>query len=221
MKNNLPDWLNRYRGILLDVDGTLIDSNRHHAETWQQTLEEAGYPVTVAQVYRLIGKGSDKLLPELTGIGKDSEVGQALLERQGNLFNQRIPQMQAFSGVREAIEQWRKADMPLDIASSGAPDDIEKLLRQGGLADVLQAPGETESPDVSKPDPDAIILAAQRLGLDPKDCLMIGDTPYDLLAAQKAGCDCLIFRSNPMWTEADFDGALRQFDDWTTLNLSA
>ena len=201
----LIELFKRYRGVLLDVDGTLVDSNRHHAETWQQALNEAGYPVDLDTVFRLIGKGADKLLPELSGLDQESEAGKAILAQQGELFKRRIPQMVAFDGVRELIEALRKADFVPEIASSGQPDDVEKLLRQINISDLLTPPPETDAP--SKPDPDALLLAAERLGLEPRDCLMIGDTPYDLQAAQKADCDCVIFNSNPMWTAADFEGA--------------
>lgn len=195
----LPEAFRCYRGVLLDIDGTLADSNLIHAQTWQQALEEGGYPATVAQVYRLIGKGADWLLPELAGVQSESAEGKQLSSRQSELFMRRLGEIQPFGGIREFIERLLKQGDLLAVASSGSPEHVSATLRQIGLADLLQPLPERLIPDTSKPAPDVIEQAAQSIGLSAPDCVMIGDTLYDVEAAQRAGSGFWPVRTNPVW----------------------
>ena len=195
----LPAAFKAYRGILLDVDGTLADSNLLHARTWQQGFMQAGYPVTLADVYARIGKGADWLLPELTGIKDHSAEGQALIQQQSEAFLKDLPTVQAIAGAREWIEQLKKQGYLVALASSGSPEHVAATLRQIGLADLLQPLPARLLPEDSKPAPDVIEQAAQSIGLAPADCVMVGDTIYDAQAAKKAGSAFWPVLTNPVW----------------------
>src|SRR3954470_16932720 len=109
----------RTRGVLLDVDGTLIDSNTLHAEAWSETLAEFGFTVDVDRVRRLIGKGGDKVLPELTGLEEDSDDGKRILERRGEVFKEKyLPRVKAFPKSRALLERMRQAGLSLAVATS-------------------------------------------------------------------------------------------------------
>lgn len=195
----LPESFKQYRGILLDIDGTLADTNLLHATTWHQALNAQGYPVTLAQVYHLIGKGADWLLPQLAGVAADSAAGQAVSEQQSTLFLQQLHTVSSFTGAREFVKMIRKDGFLVAVASSGSPEHVEAILRQIGLSDLLAPLPEHLIPDDSKPAPDILQQAAKQLAIPLHDCVMIGDTSYDQQAAQRAGCGFWPVHTNPVW----------------------
>ena len=197
--DTLPDTFKKYRGILLDVDGTLADSNLQHATTWQKALHEAHYEVTLQAVYEKIGKGSDWLLPELTGLSCDSTAGQAIIDRQSELFLEQLNNIYIVNGARSFVEQIKKQGYLVALASSGSADHISATLRQIGLSDLLEPLPESLIPDTSKPAPDVLEQAARFIGLNSRDCLMIGDTCYDQQAAQRAKSGFYPVLTNPIW----------------------
>ena len=92
--------------VLLDIDGTLVDSNDEHARAWVEALSEAGYDVAFDRVRRLIGKGGDKLLPELTGVDEQSASGKKLTERRSEIFQQiYLPRIRAFPGAKALLQR--------------------------------------------------------------------------------------------------------------------
>src|SRR3954471_20554630 len=96
--------MERPTGVLLDVDGTLVDSNDAHAHAWLKALAEAGVSAEFTAVRRLIGKGGDKLLPEVSGIEADSARGQAISKRRGEIFQQEyLPKLRPFPGAKELL----------------------------------------------------------------------------------------------------------------------
>lgn len=174
--------------ILLDVDGTLIDSNDAHARAWVEALEEAGFEPNYISIRKKIGMGGDHLLPNVTGIDIDEEEGREISESRSRIFREKyLPKLQAFPGTRELLLRLREEGYKLVIATSAPKEDLEALLKQGGLAD-LKIPATTASEDKSsKPDPDIIEAALKLAGAKPGEAIMLGDTPYDVSAAEKAG----------------------------------
>lgn len=200
-------------GVLLDVDGTLIDSNDAHARSWVETLAEFGYVLPVERLRELIGMGGDHLLPEATGLAKDSPQGQAISTRRKQLFQERyLPQIQAFPQVRRLLEQMRAAGMRLVVATSAAPDELEALLERSGAQDLIEASTSSGDAKHSKPDPDIVSAALERLGLPKQDVLMLGDTPYDVQAARRAGVGIVALRCGG-WPDHKLQGALAVYND--------
>lgn len=201
------------RGVLLDVDGTLIDSNDAHARSWVETLAEFGYKLPLERLRELIGMGGDHLLPEATGLEKDSSQGKAISERRKQLFKERyLSQIQPFAQVRPLLAHMRGAGMRLVVATSASPDELEALLERSGAQDLIEA--STSSGDVkhSKPDPDIVGAALERLDLPKETVLMLGDTPYDVEAARRAGIRIVALRCGG-WRDDDLQGALAIYDD--------
>src|SRR5258708_1111111 len=109
----------RLKGVLLDVDGTLVDSNDAHAEAWVRALAEAGVRAEFAKVRRLIGKGGDKLLPEVAGIDAASPRGKAIGERRGEIFQtEYLPSLRPFPGARDLLLRMKGNGLRLAVASS-------------------------------------------------------------------------------------------------------
>lgn len=205
--------MSRIDGVIFDVDGTLIDSNDAHARAWVAALAEHGYDVPFERVRRLIGMGGDKLLPSVAGIDTDSERGKQIDKRRGAIFQQRfLPEVGAFPQVRPLLERLSADGMRLVVASSAKGDEIDTLLERTGAADLFESSTSSSDAPRSKPDPDIVEAALSQLGLPAGQVLMIGDTPYDIEAAAKAGIGIVALRSGG-WGDADLAGALAVYDD--------
>src|SRR4051812_43129426 len=122
--------MNAIRGVLLDVDGTLLDSNDAHAHAWVKALAEHGRKVPWKVVRRLIGMGGDKLLPEVADIREDSAEGKQISARRGEIFQtDYLPSLQAFPGAHELLQRMRAEELRLVVASSAKEDELKGLLR--------------------------------------------------------------------------------------------
>ncbi len=175
--------------VIFDVDGTLIDSVDLHARAWQDAFREFGHEVAFDKLRGQIGKGGDQLLPVFLSKDEVDATGKALNERRGEIFKQRyLPQIKPFPMVRELLKRIQEDGMQIALASSAKQDELEAYKRAARIEDLLQAETSTDDADKSKPEPDIFEAAMQRLGdVDPKQVIVIGDTPYDAEAAGKAG----------------------------------
>jgi HAD superfamily hydrolase (TIGR01509 family) len=198
--------------VLLDIDGTLVDSNAAHARAWVDALAEAGYRVSYEEVRRLIGKGGDKLLPELTGISKDSPQGKKISDRRTAIFKEKyLPHIRAFPGARELLERLHDDGFRLVAATSAQEDEMNALLEiTGGAQFFYHATSSNDAPK-SKPDPDIVEAALVKARCPAERAVMLGDTPYDVEAATRAGVRVLALRSGG-WGDADLAGAIAIYD---------
>jgi len=205
--------MNRPTGVLLDVDGTLVDSNDQHAHAWVRALAEASVTVEFAAVRRLIGKGGDKLLPEISGIDAESTQGKAIGKRRGEIFRvEYLPKLRPFPGVREMLARMSREGLKLAVASSSERDQLESLLEVCGADEFIAASTSSDDAENSKPDPDIVRAALQRLGQPPEKVILLGDTPYDIEASSKAGIRVVALRCGG-WGDTDLGGAVQIYDD--------
>lgn len=203
----------RPRAVLLDIDGTLIDSNDAHARAWTETGVELGYDIPFQKARPLIGMGGDKVLPRLTGLEEDSDEGRKVLDRRGEIFRSRhLETCRAFDGTRELLERMRDDGIKLVIATSASEDDLGPLLDRAGIADLIHAATHADDAEESKPAPDIVEAALEEAGFPAAECLMIGDTPYDVAAANRAGVRILAVRCGG-WGDDDLEGAAAVFAD--------
>jgi HAD superfamily hydrolase (TIGR01509 family) len=202
-----------YRAVLLDVDGTLVDSNDAHAHAWVDVGEEAGIDIRFDEVRAMIGMGSDKVLPRLAGVDRESDEGNALAERHGEIFRSSyLPSLSAFPGARDMLEKLLAADITLVVATSASGKDMNAILKQAGLHDLLSLKTNSNDVEDSKPDPDIVHAALLKAGVRAEDAIMIGDTPYDIAAARRAGVRAVAFRCGGWWTDEDLSGATWIYD---------
>lgn len=195
-------------GILLDIDGTLIDSNEAHARAWMEALEEAGIPADYSEIRAKIGEGGDRLLPQVTGIASESELGQRLAGRRDEIFRlDYLPKLRSFAGTRSLLELFRDRGFRYAAATSGSRRDAEALLIQARLDDLIDELVTGDDAAASKPAPDILTLALARLGLSAKDAVMLGDTPYDIEAARRAGMPAVAFTCGG-WSREALKGAM-------------
>jgi HAD superfamily hydrolase (TIGR01509 family) len=201
------------RVVVLDIDGTLIDSNDAHAHAWVDVGREFGIDIDFGHVRRLIGMGGDKVLPQVAGMEEESETGQRIKERRGEIFRERyLPTLQPFPRARELLERFRADGYALAVATSASKDDMDALLKQAGIRDLMDEKTSSSDADESKPDPDIVQAALESADAEPEEAIMLGDTPYDVEAAGRAGVRCVALRCGG-WGDADLGDAVAVYDD--------
>jgi HAD superfamily hydrolase (TIGR01509 family) len=202
-----------YRAVIFDVDGTLVDSNDAHAQAWVEALSESGRHVDFARVRPLIGMGGDKLLPTVTGLSPDSAEGEAISTRRGKIFLERfVPRLQPTRGARELLQSLRADGLKLYVATSAKEEELQPLLRVADADKYMESTTSSDDADRSKPDPDIVTAALQRTRRPTHESIMIGDTPYDVEAALRAGINIIALRSGG-WRDRDLQDALAIYDD--------
>jgi len=202
------------RTVLLDIDGTLIDSNDAHARAWVGSLRAHGYVVPFEQVRPLIGMGGDKVLPELTGLDPESGEAKRMGETRSELFLKReLPSLQPTRGVRPLLEHMLAVGLELTVATSAKSDEVRAVLEQAGVSDLIQLASSADDAERSKPDPDIVQAALRRCGRPACEAMMLGDTPYDIEAAARAGVDAIALRCGGWWNDAALAGAVAIYDD--------
>lgn len=200
------------RGVIFDVDGTLVDSNDAHAQSWVDTFAEAGYDVPFDVVRPLIGMGGDKLLPKTIGIKADSEEGKKLTRRRSEIFHEEyLPRLKPLAGSRDLVLRVRSDKMKAIVATSAKDEELQSLLKAAQVADLMGEKATASDAKRSKPDPDIVHAAIEESELPPSDLVMIGDTPYDIEAATRAGLRVIAFRSGG-WKDPDLKGAVEIYD---------
>jgi len=209
----MPRYLSGVSAIVFDVDGTLIDSNPAHAEAWALALSEYGSPHEPDHIRPLIGMGSDKLLPMVARLEVESPQGKAILARKKTLFYERLPRLQPTRGARALLTFLREQGKTLVVATSADEEEMHAILEQAGVADLIPRRTSSDDADRSKPDPDIVRAALALASTPPAAAVMIGDTPYDIEAARRAGVDCIALRCGGWWPDLDLGGAIAIADD--------
>lgn len=202
--------------LIFDVDGTLVDSNDAHAAAWSDALREADVVRDAKTIRPFIGKGADKLLPEVAGLPADGERGRHVAERRSAIFRDvYLPRVRPFPGVRALFERLDRDGVRRAIASSAADEELDLLLKIAEVADLVPHRTSADDVEASKPDPDVVEAALACLDreapLDRRAALFVGDTPYDVEAARRAGLGVIAVRCGG-WTDADLRGARAIFE---------
>lgn len=200
------------KGVIFDIDGTLVDSNDAHARSWTDTFAEAGYDVPFDAVRPLIGMGADKLLPKTVGVEDDSRDGKMLLARRSEIFREKyLPHLRALPGSRALVDRVRAGGLDPIVATSARNDELKALLTAADVSDLMEEKATASDARRSKPDPDIVHAAIRRSGLAPESLVMIGDTPYDVEAATRAGVRIIAFRSGG-WKDEQLEDAAEIYD---------
>jgi phosphoglycolate phosphatase-like HAD superfamily hydrolase len=195
--------MRRYAAVLLDIDGTLVDSNDAHAHAWVEALGRHAVAVGFERVRRMIGMGGDRLVEAVTGWPRDSARVQALQDERTTLFLERwIRRVQPLDRARELVLRLQREGYQLALASAAGKAELEPLLAIAGVADLIDDRARPPKPAASKPDPATIEVALSRIDVDRSRAVMIGDTPYDVEAARGAAVDALGFTSGGYSVEA-------------------
>jgi len=199
-------------GVIFDIDGTLVDSNDAHAQSWVDTFADAGYDVPFDVVRPLIGMGADKLLPKTIGVKHDSKGGKKLIKLRSEIFREKyLPTLRPLKGSRALVLRVRADGLKAIVATSAKDEELQGLLKAAEVADLMEEKATASDARRSKPDPDIVEAAIEESGTSLRKLVMIGDTPYDVEAATKAKVRTIAFRSGG-WSDDDLHGAVEIYD---------
>lgn len=178
--------VNRPTALVLDVDGTLLDTNYLHVIAWWESFLAAGYEVSCFDIHRALGHGGDELVETLIGHG-DDRVVEGHRERWAPLRERCLP----FHDVAELIRTTAARGVQVVYCTSGDDQDVEDFRRKIGCDDVVAAVVNASDVGQAKPAPDIVQAALASVGVAPQDAVMVGDTVYDVRAAAAAGVACI------------------------------
>ncbi|MCU0533615.1 MAG: HAD family hydrolase [Hydrococcus sp. Prado102] len=186
------------QGAILDVDGTLVLSNDAHAQAWVEAFAAFGYSIEFEQVRPLIGMGGDQIVPKFApGLSDKEGKGKEIADRRKELIIDKYgPNLSPAKGTRDLILKMQSQGLHLIIASSATEQELSVLLKAAEVDDLLSQDEATTSSDAesSKPEPDIVEAALNKSDMQPQQAIMLGDTPYDIESANKAGVEVIAFR---------------------------
>ncbi|HSP74006.1 MAG TPA: HAD family hydrolase [Gaiellaceae bacterium] len=169
---------------LLDVDGTLVDTNYHHAVAWYRAFRQHGFPLPVWRIHRHIGMGGDKMIAALLSDEVEERAGDDIRAAEKALYLQLIEEVEPLPGARELLLELKRRGHTIVLVSSAKEDELMhylELLDARGLADAWTSSADVEA---TKPDPDLVHAGLEKAGQ--KNAVMLGDSPWDCIAAKKA-----------------------------------
>lgn len=201
-------------GVILDVDGTLVSSNDAHALAWVEAFSDYGYEIPFEKVRPLIGMGGDRVVSRLVSELNDKEgVGKEIADRRKELVLTRfINGIAPTNGARDLVKRMREDGLNLVIASSATPQEMELLLKIAQVDELVPDVTTSGDVDASKPAADIVEAALDQAHLQPEQTVMLGDTPYDIEAAKKAGVNVIALRSGG-FSDDQLQGAIAIYDD--------
>ena len=172
--------------MLFDIDGTLVDSNDKHAECWIEAFGKFGKKVESSVIRGQIGKGGDLLVPDTLNAREMRRFGEELKKHRGELWKEKYMRtVKPFEGVTDALQELRRKDIKLALASSSNPDEVEYYVELLGVGEMIEGSTSKEDARFSKPSPEIFQAALERTRSDPARTLAVGDTPYDILASHR------------------------------------
>jgi len=177
------------KAAILDIDGTLVDTNYHHAIAWYRAFNRHDIDLPVWQIHRRIGMGGDQIVADLAGDRVEDELGDQIREAEGDLYGELIDEVRPLEGSRELIAELKDRGHAVVLASSAKEDEVEHYLDLLDARDL--ADGWTTSADVeaTKPEPDLVHAALEKAGIE--QGVMIGDSTWDVEAAKRAKVETL------------------------------
>jgi HAD superfamily hydrolase (TIGR01509 family) len=200
--------------VLLDIDGTLLDSNDAHTLCWIEVLRRHGHALSYERVRPLIGMGGDKVLPELTGLAADWPEGKQIAEDRARLFHDEfLADLRPTPRARAMVERIHECGLRPVVATSATGEEVQALLRQAEVDDLFDTAADSDDAARSKPDSDIVHAALAKAGASPEEAVMVGDTPYDVQAARKAGVPSVALRCGGWWDDDELAGADAIYQD--------
>ncbi|SEM70143.1 membrane protein [Sphingomonas gellani] len=202
------------KAVFFDIDGTLVDSNRWHIETWHRVFAATGRPVDRERIAEQIGKGADNLVPTLFPEMSDDQA-EELGTLHGRFFKaDYLDRVRPFPHARDLLQRVHDSGRRVVFASSASGEELDHyidLLDARSLVDLSTTKDDVET---TKPAPDIFATARDKADVDPAEVVVIGDAPYDMQAAAKCGMHRVGVRSggfdDAVLTEA---GAQLLYDD--------
>lgn len=179
------------RGVLFDVDGTLIDTTYLHTVSWWEALRQAGHRVPMARIHRSVGMGSDKLLDHLLGAERDRDADGRLRDPHDALYAEYWERLAPLPGARELLRACAERGLRVVLATSAAEHEVTALRAALDADDVIDSVTSSADAQESKPAPDILVAALDQSGLTADRVVFVGDSVWDVAAAGKLDIPCI------------------------------
>ncbi|MET7470982.1 HAD family hydrolase [Micromonospora sp. NPDC005599] len=179
------------RGVLFDVDGTLVDTTYLHTVSWWEALRQGDHRVPMAHVHRSIGMGSDKLLDHLLGAERDRDADGRLRDAHDALYAEYWERLAPLPGARELLRACAERGLRVVLATSAAEHEVTALRAVLDADDVIDSVTSSADAQESKPAPDILVAALEQSGLAAERVVFVGDSVWDVAAAGKLGIPCI------------------------------
>ena len=207
------------KAILYDIDGTLVDSNDMHVLAWEQAFDGIGATFDRQTIHDQIGKGTDMLVPTLLP-DLDEDAQEKLGDAHGAIFKDKyLKEAKPFPGAHDLLALSHAAGQRVVLASSASAEELEHYLGLLDAHDLVETTTSSDDVENTKPAPDIFATALKKLGdIDPKEVVVVGDTPYDIEAAAKCGIAAVGLRSGKFSDDVlRKAGAVAIYDDVAAL----
>lgn len=178
------------RGVLFDVDGTLVDTSFIHTLCWWQALRQVDFDAPMAVIHRAIGMGSAELVSHVLG-EKAAEQTAEFAAAHDALYSTYWPSLRLLPGAAQLVTRCHQAGLVTVLATSASGRELGVLQRVLGIDDAIDHTTSSDDAESSKPAPDIVLAALDKAGLDAADAVFIGDSVWDMHASAKAGLACL------------------------------
>jgi HAD superfamily hydrolase (TIGR01509 family) len=198
---------------ILDIDGTLVDTNYHHAIAWYRAFRQHGIVLPIWRIHRHIGMGGDQLVASLTDDSVEEEKGDDIRAAEKPLYMAFIEEVEPMEGSRSLIADLKERGHTVVLASSAKEDEVDHYLDQLDARELADDWTMSDDVEETKPSPDLVTAALEKAGADASDAVMIGDTTWDIEAAKRAGVDCIAVMTGGFGRdELEDAGAVAVFD---------
>ncbi len=182
---------NKVSAVLFDVDGTLVDTNYLHAATWWQAFGQAGHVVTMADIHRAIGMGSDLMLDRLLPDDRDRDADADIRTSHSALYATYWSRLRPLPRAADLLRACRSRGLAVVLASSADEAEFKVLRDVLDAEDAIDAATSSGDVETSKPAPDLVEVALDKAGVPAHEAVFVGDTVWDVRASQKAGVPCI------------------------------
>jgi HAD superfamily hydrolase (TIGR01509 family) len=176
---------------ILDVDGTLVDTNYHHAIAWFRAFRRHHVTLPIWRIHRHIGMGGDQLVAALAGDDVEERLGNSIREAESECYRELIDEVRAMQGARQLIEDLREAGSSVVLASSAKDWEVEHYIELLDAAEIVDDWTTSADVESTKPEPDLVHAALDKVDCDAEDATLIGDTTWDVEAAKRAGVETI------------------------------
>ncbi|GII81465.1 haloacid dehalogenase [Sphaerisporangium rufum] len=201
------------RGVIFDLDGTLVDSDYLHVVAWWEGFRRAGRDVQMVDVHGAVGRADRALLDYLVPDATDQEI-QTISDTHAERYQARLGEVRAVPGAGELLRTVAARGLEVIIATSAPKDQAERLIAITGAEDAVSVLVHAGDVERSKPDPEPVRQALEKSGLRPQDALLVGDSVWDCVAARAAKVGCVAVRSGGIDTASLTDaGAMAVYKD--------
>jgi HAD superfamily hydrolase (TIGR01509 family) len=179
--------------VLFDIDGTLVDSNYVHVDTWSRAFADAGVSVPSWKIHRCIGMDGDKLLEALVG-ASDSAVALEAKDLHSDYYSEASGRLQILPGARDLLQRIEDEGLTVVLATSAPESELATLRDLLDVEDIVSVVTSSEDAEDAKPSPEIVDVALQRAGVPAENAILVGDSVWDMKASRTAGATCIAVR---------------------------